>query len=48
MCDKKRGMRSMGERWWWNEDVVDAHKVICRNSTEENKKRYKCMENKAN
>ena len=26
----------------------EAHKVMCQNSTEENKRRYKSMKNKAN
>ena len=38
-------MRSKGDTWWWNEGVKesmsrkkDAHKVMCWNSTEENKR----------
>ena len=45
VCGKKRGRRSKGNTWWWNigvKDVVsrekDAHKVMCRNSTEENRR----------
>ena len=37
-----------GDTWWWNEEVKeavprkkDAHKVMCRTSTEDNKRRYK-------
>ena len=50
MCGKK----SKGDTWWWNEQVYeavsrnkDAHKVMCWNSTEENKGRDKSMKNKA-
>ena len=39
--------------WWWNEEVKEAvyrkkeaHKAMCQNSTEENKRRYKGMKNK--
>ena len=46
--------RSKGDAWWWNEEVKaaisskkDAHKVMCQNSTEENKRRYKGMKTKA-
>ena len=57
-CDevfwKKRGRRSKGGTWWWNEEVKeadskrkDAHKAMYQNSTEENKRRYKSMKNKA-
>ena len=48
VCVKKRGKRSIGDTWWWNEEVkvavsrkIDAHKVMCQNCTEENKRRYK-------
>ena len=54
-CGKKRGRRSKGDTWWWNEDVMEAvsrkkvaHKAMCQNSTGENKRRYKSMKNKAN
>ena len=47
-------MRSKGDTWWWNSEVKeavykkkDAHKVMCWNSTQENKRRYKSMKNKA-
>ena len=47
--------RSKGYTWWWNEEVKEAfsrqkesHKVMCQNSTEENKRRYKNRKNKAN
>ena len=46
---------SEGDTWWWNEEVKEAvsrkkevHKVMCQNSTEENKRRYRSMKNKAN
>ena len=49
------GRRSGGEdTWWWNEDVKEAnsrkkeaHKAMCQNSTEENKRWYGSMKNKA-
>ena len=54
MCGKKKG-RSKEDTWWWNEEVKEsvtrkkeAHKVMCQNSTEENKRRYKSMKNKEN
>ena len=54
VCGKKRGVRSNGDTWWWNEDVKetvlrkkDAHNVMCQNKTEENKRRHKSMKNKA-
>ena len=47
VCGKKR-RRSKGNTWWWNEEYKEAisrknyaHKVMCRNSSEE--KRYKSM-----
>ena len=24
VCGKKRGTRSKGDTWWWNEDVEEA------------------------
>ena len=53
-CDevywKKRERRSKGDASWLNEEVKeavsrkkDAHREMCQNSTEENKKRYKSM-----
>ena len=40
---------------WWNVEVkeamsrkIGAHKAMCQNSTEKNKKRYKSMKSKAN
>ena len=46
--------RSKGDTWWWNEEVKeavsmkkDAHNAMCQNDTEENKRRYKSMTNKA-
>ena len=54
MCGKKRGRRSKGDSWWWNEGVKEAvsknkeaHKAICQNNAEANKRRYKSMRNKA-
>ena len=57
-CDevwwKKSGRRSKGDKWWWNEEVKEAdsrkkeaHKAMCHNNTEENKRRHKSMKNKA-
>ena len=50
-CDEvcgKKSWRIKGDAWWWNEDVKEAvsrkkvaHKAMCQNSTEENKRRYK-------
>ena len=41
VCWKKRGMRSKGDIWWWNDEVKmeiwkkkGAHKVMCLSSTE--------------
>ena len=55
VCAKKRGRRSKGDIWWWNEEVKvavskkkDAHKAVFQIKTEENNKRYKNMKNKAN
>ena len=49
VCGKKRG-GSKGDKWWWNEKVKEAvsrkkeaHKVMCQNSTEENKRRHKSV-----
>ena len=54
VCGKKRRRRSKGYIWWWSEEVKeavsrkkDAHKAMCQKSTEENKRRYKSMKNKA-
>ena len=54
MCGKKRGEKSIGDTWWWNEEVKvavsrkkDVDKVMCQISTEENMRRYKGMKNKA-
>ena len=55
MCGKKRERRGKRNTWWWNEKVKeavswkkDAHKAICQDNTEENKRRYKGMKNKTN
>ena len=54
VCGEKRGRRHKRDIWWWNEEAKeavswkkDAHNAMCQNSTEENKKRYKSMKNKA-
>ena len=54
VCGKKRGRRSKGDTWWWNEDMKeavsrkkDAYKAMCQHNTEENKRRHKSMKNKA-
>ena len=54
VCVKKRRKRSKGDTWWWNEEVKEAvsikkeaHKAMCQNSTEENKRRNKSMKNRA-
>ena len=54
VCEKKRGTRSKGDTWRWNEEVKDAvsrkkeaHKAMCQNSTE-NKRRCESMKNKSN
>ena len=51
---EEEGRKSKGDTWWWDEEVKatvslnkDAHKALCWNSTEENKRLYKSMENKA-
>ena len=45
--------RSKADIWCWNEEMMEAvsrkkeeHKVMCHSSTEENKRRYKGIENK--
>ena len=56
-CDevfgKKRGI-SNRDTWWWNEEVKETvsrkkevHKTMCQSSTEENKRSYESMKNKA-
>ena len=47
------GWRSR-DTWWWNEEVMEAvsskkeaHMAMSQNSTEENKRRYRSMKNKA-
>ena len=54
VCGRKRGRRSKGETWWLNGDMKEAvpgkneaHKAMCQNCTEENKRRYERMKNKA-
>ena len=54
VCGKKSGRRNKGDTWGWNEEVKesvsrkkDAHKAICQNNIEENKRRYKSMRGKA-
>ena len=53
-CGMKSGRRSKGDTWWWNEEVwvvivrqKDAHRAMCRNSSEENKNKYKSIKSKA-
>ena len=48
----KKRVKTKGDAWWWNEEVKeavsrkkDAHKAMCWNSTEENKRRYESMKN---
>ena len=55
MCWKKRGRRSKGDTFWWNEEVKegvsrkkDVHKAMCQSSTEETERRYESMKNMAN
>ena len=41
------GRRGQGDMWWWNKDVKDAHKEMCKSRTEANRARYKNMKNRA-
>ena len=41
------GRRYQGDMWWWNKDVKDAHKEMCKSRTEANRARYKNMKNRA-
>ena len=52
VCGKKRGRRSKGDTCWWNEEVKvavsrkkDAHTAMCLINSEENKRRYRSMNN---
>ena len=54
VCGKKRGRRSKGYTWWWKEEVMEAvsrekeaHKAMCQNSIEENKRSYNSKKNEA-
>ena len=54
VCCRKRRRRSKGDTWFWNEEVKEAvlgkkeaHKALCHTITEENKRRYEIMKNKA-
>ena len=54
LYERNRGRGSKGDAWWWNEElkVVDSRKrevqkAMCQISTEENKRRYKSIKNKA-
>ena len=54
VCEKKIVKRSKGDTWWWNEEMKEAlswkkdvDKAMCLNSTGENKRRYKGIENRA-
>ena len=47
VCGKKRGRKSKGDAWWWNEMVKEVvsckngvQMAMCQNSTQENKRRY--------
>ena len=48
---EEEGRRSNGVTLWWNEEVKEAvsrkkeaHKEICQNNTEDNKRKYKSKE----
>ena len=48
-------VRIKGDTWWWNEEVKEAvsrkkeaHKAMCQNNAEENKRRYRSLINEAN
>ena len=54
MCWKKRERISKEDTWWLNEEVkeavsrkIDTDETMCWNSTEENKRRYNSIKNKA-
>ena len=54
VCGKKRWRKSKGYTWCQNEEQMeaisrkkDAQKVMCQNSSEENRRRYKSKKNKA-
>ena len=54
VCEMKKGRRSKGDTWLWNEEVTKAmsrkkiiHKAMYRAGTEHNTNRYKSMNNKA-
>ena len=54
VCGKNSGCRHKGSSLWWNEGVEeamsrmkDAHKVMCRNNSEENTRNYESMQDKA-
>ena len=51
VCGKRRGRRSKGDIWWWNEEVKEAvlrkyHTRQCVRTVEENKRRYRSIMNK--
>ena len=53
VCGKKKGSRSHGDTWWWNEEVKKAiqqkkvaYKQMCENRSEENKAKYKNIKNR--
>ena len=52
VCGSKKGRGDRGNTWWWNEEVKEAvarkraaYKELCKNSSDENKTRYKTMKN---
>ena len=51
---EEKGEEVEGDTWWWNEEVKeaisrkkDAHKAMCHNNTEMNKRKLKALNNKA-
>ena len=53
VCAEKR-REFYGYTWWWDEEVQEAvsrkiyaHKAMCQNSTEVNKRKYNGMKGKA-
>ena len=53
VCGRRSGRKHEADTWCWNEEVEevvsrkkDAHNAMCRNSTEENKRRYISLKNK--
>ena len=53
VCGKKKGRKSHGDTWWWNEEVKEAiqqkkvaYKKMCKNRSEESKVKYKNIKNR--